>query len=102
VDSACRACLSAAGLIWTANPDPEFQRGKLVVALYTYRPEARFEPIGDTLVTKLEAAWKDHAKVERFPAVLPSRKALPDTVGGQLRRECSAAPAPKPYYCEGF
>lgn len=88
--------------IWTSNPDPEFQRGKVVVALYTYRPEARFEPIGDSLVTKLEAAWKNHAKVERFPAVLPSLKALPDTVGAQLRRECSAAPIPKPYYCEGF
>jgi len=88
--------------IWTANPDPEFQRGKVVVALYTYRPEARFEPIGDALVTKLQAAWKDNAKVERFPALLPSQKALPDTVHAQLLRECSAAPTPKPYYCEGL
>ena len=33
--------------IWTANPDPEFQRGKVVVALYTYRPK----PVSSLSVT---------------------------------------------------
>jgi hypothetical protein len=82
--------------------EPEFLRGKVVVALYTYKPEAPFEPVSDALVKKLRAAWKEHAKVERFPALLPSQKALPDEVRRQLVQECRAAEVPKPFYCEGL
>jgi hypothetical protein len=90
--------------IYVGRPEAEleFLRGKVVVALYTYRPEARFEPIANSLETKLRAAWKEHAKVERFPALLPSQKALPDEVRWQLRNECQAAANPKPHYCEGL
>jgi len=75
--------------------------GKVEIALYTYRPEAHFEPVGDTLVTKLQATWKD-AKVERFPAVPPSKKALPDAVRYLLARECAEAQRPRPDYCQGL
>jgi hypothetical protein len=75
--------------------------GKVEIALYTYRPDARFEPLEDTLVTKLQATWKK-AMVERFPAVPPSKKALPDTVRRLLMQECGAATVPKPLYCEGL
>jgi hypothetical protein len=88
--------------IWAAAPDPESRRDKVDISLYTYRPEAEFEPIAGSLEKKLQAAWKEHAKVERFPAVLPSKKALPDSVRAEVIRECSADPDPKPYYCEGF
>jgi hypothetical protein len=102
---ACHASgifLSLDKQIWTAAPEPETRRDKVDVSLYTYRPDARFEPIARTLETRLQAAWKNRAKVERFPAVLPSKKALPDVVRAQLLQECSAASVPKPYYCEGF
>ena len=82
--------------------DPGPRRGKVDVSLYTYRPDARFEPIARSLETKLVATWKERAKVEQFPAVLPAKKALPDVVRAQLLEECSAAPIPKPYHCEGF
>ena len=90
--------------IWPSLPqaEPEFLRGKVVVALYTYKPEVPFEPVRDALVTKLEAAWNGHTKVERFPALLPSQKALPDGVRRQLVQECRAAADPKPFYCEGL
>jgi hypothetical protein len=84
------------------HAEPEFLKGKVVVVLYTYRPEAPFEAIADALVTKLQAEWKEHAKVERFPALLPSQKALPDSVRRQLQQECREAKAPKRYYCEGL
>ena len=74
----------------------------MVVALYTYEPDAPFEHVSDALVTKIEAAWKGHTKVEQFPALLPSRKALPDGVRSQLVQECRAATDPKPRYCEGL
>jgi hypothetical protein len=102
---ACHASgilLSLDKRIWTAAPDPGSLRDKVDVSLYTYRPGARFEPIARSLETKLLAAWKDRAKVEQFSVVLPSKKALPDAVRAELLRECSAAPVPKPYYCEGF
>ena len=88
--------------IWASDPDPEFLRGKVVVALYTYKPGAPFEPVGDALVTKLRAAWKERAKVEEFPALLPSQKALPDEVRRELVKECRAGADPKPFYCEGL
>jgi hypothetical protein len=104
---ACGASGISVSLDKRLNPsqsqaEPEFLRGKVVVAPYTYKPEAPFEPISDALVTKLQAAWKEHAKVERFPALLPSQKALPDEVRRQLVQECRAATSPKPFYCEGL
>lgn len=90
--------------IWPLYPqaEPEFLHGKVEVVLYTYKPNAPFEPVSDALVTKLQVAWKEHAKVERFPALLPSQKALPDAVRRQLVQECHAATDPKPFYCEGL
>jgi hypothetical protein len=83
------------------QPPSPHHPGEIEVALYTYRPEARFEPIGDSLVTKLQASWKD-AKVERFPAIPPSKKALPDKVRDLLVQECAEAKVPRLDYCEGF
>jgi hypothetical protein len=37
--------------------EPEFLLGKVVVSLYTYKPEAPFEAVSDALVKKLRAAW---------------------------------------------
>jgi hypothetical protein len=90
--------------IWPSQPQAELEslRDKVVVALYTYKPDAPFEPVRDALVTRLRAAWKEHAKVEQFPALPPSRKALPDSVHSQLLKECRAAREPKPDYCEGL
>jgi hypothetical protein len=90
--------------IWPLLPqaEPESLRNKVVVALYTYKPNAPFEPVSDALVRKLRAAFKEHAKVEQFPALLPSQKALPDGVRRQLVQECRAAADPKPVYCEGL
>jgi len=75
--------------------------GKVEFHLYTYRPEARVEPVGDTLVKKIWATWKD-AKVERFPAQPPSKKGLPDEVRHLLVQECAEANTPRPEHCEGF
>ena len=90
--------------IWVDHPEsePESLRDKVTVALYTYRPEANFEPVAHSLEERLRGAWKDHAKVERFQARLPSQKALPDVVADMLVKECRAAPVPKPDYCTGF
>ena len=87
--------------IWADPAATDHHPGEVQIALYTYRPEAPFEPVGDSLVKKVQATWKD-AKVERFPAVPPSKKALPDTVYSLLVRECAVAEAPKPDYCEGL
>lgn len=87
--------------IWANPAATDHHPGEVVIALYTYRPEAPFEPVRDTLVKMIQATWKD-AKVERFPALPPSKKALPDTVHRLLVQECAEAPAPKPDYCEGF
>lgn len=87
--------------IW-ANPRLFDQApGNVEVALYTYRPEARFDALEDTLVTRLQAIWKN-AKVERFSVLPPSKKALPDAVRHLLVQECAEANAPKPDYCEGL
>jgi hypothetical protein len=87
--------------IWVNSAATDHHPGEVQIAIYTYRPDARFEPVEDTLVTKLQATWND-AKVERFPALPPSKKALPDTVHRLLVQECDGAPAPKPDYCEGL
>jgi hypothetical protein len=90
--------------IFVGHPEaePAFLRGKVVVALYTYRPEVRFEPVAESLEKTLVAAWGEHATVERFPALLPAQKALPDVVRAQLVEECSKAALPKPYFCAGL
>ena len=87
--------------IWADSAGTDHHPGEVQIALYTYRPDAPFEPVGDTLVTKLQATWKD-AKVERFPAVPPSKKALPDSVRHLLVQECAEAEPSKPDYCEGL
>lgn len=87
--------------IWANLPPSGHHPGEIEISLYTYRPEARFEPVEDSLVTKLQATWKA-AKVERFPSLPPSKKALPDAVRHLLVQECAEAQAPKPDYCEGL
>lgn len=87
--------------IWANLPPSEHHPGEVEINLYTYRPEARLEPVGDTLVKKIQATWKD-AKVEHFPALPPSKKALPDAVRHLLVQECAEAKAPKPDYCKGL
>ena len=87
--------------IWANKPPSEHHPGEVEVTLYTYRPEARFEPVGDTLVKKIQATWKD-AKVEHFPALPPSKKALPDSVRYLLVQECAVAKTPRPDYCSGL
>jgi hypothetical protein len=87
--------------IWVNSAATDHHPGEVQIALYTYRWEAPFDHVGDTLVKKMQATWKD-AKVERFPARLPSMKALPDEVGRRLVQECAEAKAPKPDYCEGL
>lgn len=79
------------------DPNPDV----VEIFLYTYRPEVPFEPVGDTLVKKIQATWKG-AKVERFPALLPSKKALPDAVRRLLVQECTETKAPKPDFCAGL
>ena len=87
--------------IWANMPPSEHHPGEVEITLYTYRPDAPVEPVGDTLVKKIQATWKD-AKVERFPALPPSKKALPDTVRYLLVQECAEAKPPKPDHCEGL
>ena len=87
--------------IWLNMPPSGHHPGEVEITLYTYRPDARVEPVGDTLVKKIRATWKN-AKVEYFPALLPSKKALPDTVRHLLVQECAEAGTPEPDYCEGL
>jgi hypothetical protein len=87
--------------IW-ANPRTFDQRvGETKIVLYTYRLDAPFEQFSDALVKKVQATWKD-ARVERFPAVPPAKKALPDAVRRLLVQECAAAQPTRPDYCEGL
>lgn len=101
---ACRASGISLRLdkrIWATPRVMDQGVGEAEIVLYTYRPDAPFEQVGDALVKKVLATWKD-AKVERFPAVPPAKKALPDAVRRLLVRECAAAQPARPDYCEGL
>ena len=63
----------------------------------TWDPHGAYDPPDEDC----QATWKD-AKVERFPALPPSKKALPDSVRYLLVQECAVAKTPRPDYCSGL